>query len=270
MSDLQSKDLLPKRIVCLTEETTEWLYLLGEDWRIVGVSGFTQRPKKARYEKPRVSTFLNAKIDKILDLKPDWIVGFSDMQANIANDLIREGLPVTIYNQRSLDEIFSTLYQIAVTVGKGDLGLQKLNEMRERLDAIQVAGQQFSRRPRVYFEEWDEPKISAIRWVSELIQIAGGDNCFEAESRESGAMNRVVTDEAVIARDPEIVVGSWCGKKFLPRVVANRAGWEQITAVKTNQLYEVDSLIILQPGPASLLEGIEALHQIFKSWQSDQ
>jgi iron complex transport system substrate-binding protein len=257
----------PSRIVCLTEETTEWLYLLGEEARIVGISGYTVRPRRAREEKPRVSAFLNAKIDRILELEPDCVFGFSDLQADIAAELIRHGVQVTVFNQRSVAEIFSMLYQVAAMVGQEARGMVLLERMRARLLAIREAGQALRRRPRVYFEEWDEPHISAIRWVSELVGIAGGDDCFPELAPQSLGKNRIIADGAEIARrNPDIVVGSWCGKKFRAEKVAQRPGWEQVSAVREGQLFEIKSADILQPGPAALTDGVEQLHRIILRW----
>jgi iron complex transport system substrate-binding protein len=257
----------PSRIVCLTEETTEWLYLLGEEARIVGISGYTVRPRRAREEKPKVSAFLNAKIDKILELAPDCVFGFSDLQADIAAELIRHGVQVTVFNQRSVAEIFSMLYQVAAMVGQEARGMVLLERMRARLLAIRQAGQTLSRRPRVYFEEWDEPHISAIRWVSELVGIAGGDDCFPELATQSLGKNRIIADGAEIARrNPDIVIGSWCGKKFRAEKVAQRPGWEQVNAVRDGQLFEIKSADILQPGPAALTDGVEQLHRIILRW----
>ena len=257
----------PKRIVCLTEETTEWLYLLGQEHRIVGVSGYTVRPARARHEKPRVSAFLSAKIDKILALQPDCVLGFSDLQADIAALLIRQGVQVTVFNQRSVDEIFSMLFQVAAMVGQGEQGLALLSNMRARLQAIEVAAAQLPRRPRIFFEEWDVPHISAIRWVSELMGIAGGDDCFPELARESLGKNRIIADGAtIVARNPDIIIGSWCGKKFRPEKVAARPGWQAVNAVRTGQIFEIKSADILQPGPAALTDGVEQLHRIVMDW----
>jgi iron complex transport system substrate-binding protein len=257
----------PQRIVCLTEETTEWLYLLGEEARIVGISGYTVRPRRAREEKPKVSAFLNAKIDKILALRPDCVFGFSDLQADIAAELIRKGVQVTVFNQRSVQEIFSMLYQVAAMVGQGERGLELMQGMRERLAAIEQAARALPRRPRVFFEEWDEPHISAIRWVSELIGIAGGDDCFPELASQPLGKGRIIADGAEIARrNPDIVIGSWCGKKFRPEKVAARAGWENVAAVKNAQLFEIKSADILQPGPAALTDGVDQLHRISMNW----
>ncbi|TAM41178.1 MAG: cobalamin-binding protein [Burkholderiaceae bacterium] len=257
----------PQRIVCMTEETTEWLYLLGEEERIVGISGYTVRPRRAREEKPKVSAFINAKIDKILDLKPDCVFGFSDMQADIAAELIRRGVQVTIFNQRSVAEIFSMLEQVAAMVGQVARGQALLQAMLEKLRAIEQAAAALPRRPRVYFEEWDEPHISAIRWVSELIGIAGGDDCFPELALQAGGKNRIIADGAeVVRRNPDIIIGSWCGKKFRPEKVAARAGWQDVNAVRDGQLFEVKSADILQPGPAALSDGVAHLHRIIMAW----
>ena len=266
---MQSNQFGPQRIVCLTEETTEWLYLLGQESKIVGISGYTVRPRRAREEKPRVSAFLSAKIDKILALKPDCVFGFSDLQADIANLLIRSGIQVTVFNQRSVDVIFSMLYQVAAMVGEVNQGEIRLKQFRENLNAIQTAASNFKRRPIIYFEEWDEPRISAIRWVSELITIAGGDDCFpELAIMPMGKDRIIADDQSIVSRAPDIIIGSWCGKKFRPEKVSQRAGWESIPAVKNNQLFEIKSADILQPGPAALTDGVAQLHQIIQQWQS--
>ncbi|MDP3702261.1 MAG: cobalamin-binding protein [Hylemonella sp.] len=257
----------PQRIVCLTEETTEWLYLLGEERRIVGISGYTVRPPRARQEKPRVSAFLSAKIDKILALQPDCVFGFSDLQADIASALIRHGVQVTIFNQRSVAEIFSMMYQVAAMVGQAEPGLQRIAALQARLDAIRAAAATLPRRPRVYFEEWDEPPISAIRWVSELIGIAGGDDVFPELASQSLGKDRIVADPLEIARrSPDIIIGSWCGKKFRPEKVAARPGWQEVPAVRDRQIFDIKSADILQPGPAALSDGVEQLHQRIMAW----
>ena len=257
----------PQRIVCLTEETTEWLYLLGQEARIVGISGYTVRPRRAREEKPKVSAFINAKIDRILALRPDCVFGFSDLQADIAAELIRKGVQVTVFNQRSVGEIFSMLFQVASMVGESARALELLEAMRRRLDAIAQAAQALPRRPRVFFEEWDEPHISAIRWVSELVGIAGGDDCFPELAAQPLGKDRIIADGAeIVRRNPDIVIGSWCGKKFRPEKVAARPGWQGVNAVKNGQLFEVKSADILQPGPAALTDGVERLHRIVMEW----
>jgi len=257
----------PQRIVCLTEETTEWLYLLGQEHRIVGISGYTVRPRRARQEKPRVSAFLTAKVDQILALQPDCVFGFSDLQADIASTLIRHGVQVTVFNQRSVDEIFSVLYQVAAMVGQADEGWKRLVAMRERLQAIARTAAMLPRRPRIYFEEWDEPQISGIRWVSELLQLAGGDDCFAELGLQSLGKDRIIADGAdIVRRNPDIIIGSWCGKKFRPEKVAARAGWADVAAVRDHQLFEIKSADILQPGPAALTDGVEQLHRIVMNW----
>ncbi|MDB5946215.1 MAG: putative transporter involved in cobalamin transport, periplasmic component [Ramlibacter sp.] len=257
----------PHRIVCLTEETTEWLYLLGEEARIVGISGYTVRPRRAREEKPRVSAFLSAKIDKILALDPDCVFGFSDLQADIAAELIRKGVQVTVFNQRSVEEIFSMLFQVAAMVGQAQRGVELLQQLRARLLEIEAAGRALPRRPRVYFEEWDEPPISAIRWVSELTRIAGGDDCFPELAQMALGKDRIVADAGeIVRRNPDIIIGSWCGKKFRPEKVAGRPGWQDVNAVRSGQVFEIKSADILQPGPAALTDGVEQLHNIVLDW----
>jgi iron complex transport system substrate-binding protein len=260
-------NLFPQRIVCLTEEPTEWLYLLGEERRIVGISGYTVRPPQARLDKPRVSAFLSAKIDKIVALKPDCVIGFSDLQADIAAQLIRAGVQVTIFNQRSVAEIFSMLYQLAAMVGQAEQGMQRIKAMQQRLTAISQAAAALKRRPRVYFEEWYDPHISAIAWVSELIGIAGGDDCFPELACQPMGKDRIIADGAdIVARNPDIVFGSWCGRRFRPAHVLARPGWSEVNAVKTGQIFEIKSADILQPGPAALTDGVEQLHRIIMAW----
>ena len=257
----------PQRIVCMTEETTEWLYLLGQERRIVGISGYTVRPRRARDEKPRVRAFTSAKMDKILALQPDCVLGFSDMQADIASSLIRAGVQVTIFNQRSVLEIFSVLYQVAAMVGQGEQGLVLIAEMQRQLSVMADAAAALPRRPKIYFEEWDVPHISAIQWVSELIGIAGGDDCFPELAAQSLGKNRIIADGLrIVRRNPDIIIGSWCGKKFRPENVAARAGWGEVNAVKTGQLFEIKSADILQPGPAALTDGVAQLHRIVMDW----
>lgn len=263
----------PQRIVCLTEETTEWLYLLGQEARIVGISGYTVRPRRAREEKPKVSAFLSAKIDKILALKPDCVFGFSDLQADIAAELIRAGVQVTVFNQRSVDEVFGVLYQVAAMVGCAEEGMRRIAAMEHRLVEIQaevlLRQADGKRRPKVFFEEWDEPHISGIRWVSELFGIAGGDDVFPELAKESLGKHRIIADGAeIVRRNPDIIVGSWCGKKFRPEKVAARAGWQDVSAVKNGQLFEIKSADILQPGPAALTDGVEQMHRIVLDWMA--
>jgi iron complex transport system substrate-binding protein len=259
--------MTPQRIICLTEEPTEWLYLLGQSHRIVGISGYTVRPRRAREEKPRVSAFLSAKIDKILALKPDCVIGFSDLQADIAAQLIRAGVPVHIFNQRSVEEIFAMLYQVAALVGQAEQGLAQIAQLRANLQALSEKAAQFKRRPRVYFEEWDEPHISAIRWVSELMGLAGGDDVFPELALAPMGKDRIIADgQTIVARSPDIIIGSWCGKKFRPEKVAARAGWQDVPAVRDGQLFEIKSVDILQPGPAALTDGVAQLHRIMAQW----
>lgn len=261
----------PQRIVCLTEETTEWLYLLGQERRIVGISGYTVRPRRARDEKPRVSAFLSAKIEKIMELQPDCVLGFSDLQADIASDLVKRGVQVTIFNQRSVAEIFSMLFQLAAMVGEAEQGASRIAQMQADLCAMQSAVSARvatgARRPKVYFEEWDSPHISAIRWVSELVGIAGGDDCFPELAAQSLGKNRIIADGAeIVRRNPDIILGSWCGKKFRPENVAAREGWGAVNAVRHQQLFEIKSPDILQPGPAALTDGVATMHQIILQW----
>jgi len=259
----------PERIVCLTEETTETLYLLGEERRIVGISGYTVRPPRARREKPRVSAFLSAKNDKILELEPDLVLGFSDLQADIARDLAKAGLNVVLFNQRSVDDILSMILTLSSMVGAMDKGMRLIAELEGNLTDIRNRAKAFPRRPRVYFEEWDEPMISAIRWVSELIEIAGGEDVFKELSFSQAATGRVIADgNLVVERQPEIIFGSWCGKKYRPERVAARAGWGQIPAVRNNELHEVKSAEILQPGPAALTDGVRRIHSVLEAFFS--
>ncbi len=258
---------LPERIVCLTEETTETLYLLGEQQRIVGISGFTVRPPQARKEIPKVSAFTSAKIDKILALKPDLVLGFSDLQADIAAQLIRNAVPVHIFNQRSVEEIFAMITLLGAMVGVPQKTATLILRLETDMQAIRQSAYSLPRRPRVYFEEWDEPMISGIRWVSELIGIAGGEDCFPELASAAGAKQRIVADPGeVVRRAPDIIIGSWCGKKFQSGSVANRPDWAGIPAVRHGHLYEIKSPDILQPGPAALTDGLRQLHAIIKGW----
>jgi iron complex transport system substrate-binding protein len=256
-----------QRIVCLTEETTEWLYLLGQEHRIAGISGYTVRPARARAEKPRVSAFLSAKIDKILALEPDCVLGFSDLQADIAAALIRHGIQVTVFNQRSVAQIVAMMEQVAAMVGESAQASQKIAAICYQLQSIETAAKAIARRPRVYFEEWDTPPISAIRWVSELVGIAGGDDCFPELAQQPLGKDRIIADsQEIVRRNPDIIIGSWCGKKFRPATVAARAGWQDVNAVRTGQIFEIKSADILQPGPAALTDGVAQLHRIVMDW----
>jgi iron complex transport system substrate-binding protein len=257
----------PTRIVCLTEETTETLYLLGEDARIVGISGFTVRPPRARREKPRVSAFTSAKIDKIIELDPDLVLGFSDLQADIAAELIRAGIEVHVFNHRSVGEILRMISTLGGMIGCEARATALVDDLQAGVEQVRRAAAAFARRPRVYFEEWDEPQISGIRWVSELVGIAGGDDVFPELARESLGKNRIIADPLEVPRRaPDIIFGSWCGKKFRPESVATRAGWGDVPAVRDGLLFEVKSSIILQPGPAALTDGLRELHSRIAAW----
>ena len=249
----------PQRIVCLTEETTETLYLLGEGDRVVGVSGYTVRPPEAR-RKPRVSAFINARFDKIDALRPDLILAFSDLQADIAAELIRRGYMVVTFNQRSVDEILQTIVMIGALVGRGDRAEALAAGLAKGLDEIRAAGARLPRRPRVFFEEWDAPIISGIRWVEELIEIAGGQPIFPELRSASLAKQRIVSPSDVVARDPEVIVASWCGKAVKKKAIVEREGWDSVSAIRADRIHEIKSTYILQPGPASLTEGVRQLH----------
>ncbi|HYL32378.1 MAG TPA: cobalamin-binding protein [Stellaceae bacterium] len=254
----------PQRIVCLTEETVETLYLLGEQDRIVGISGYTVRPPQARRDKPRVSAFNSANINKIVALEPDLVLAFSDIQANIVADLIRRGIAVHAFNQRTLAEIFAMIRTLGVLVGAGERADTLARSYEERVAAARAARP--SRRPKVFFEEWDDPLISGIGWVSELIEAAGGVDIFPELASGRAAKDRVVTAADVVARAPDIVIGSWCGKKFRPEKVAARSGFDTLPAVRAGALYEIKSSLILQPGPAALTDGLDAIQRIIAAW----
>ncbi len=259
----------PERIVCLTEETTETLYLLEEDWRIVGISGFTVRPPEARQQKPVVSSFEKGRIPEILALNPDLVLGFSDVQANIAAQLIAEGIDVHVFNHRTVAGILRMIRMLGAMIGcpaKADTLTKCLIENLES----QRANSSTRRRPRVYFEEWNDPLITGIGWVSELIELAGGSDVFADLATESLAKNRVVGESDVVRRSPDIIIGSWCGKPFRPNVVRQRPGWEQVPAVQNGHIWEIDSSIILQPGPAALTDGLERLHKLITQWRDAQ
>lgn len=257
----------PRRIVCLTEEPTEVLYALGEQDRIVGISGFTVRPPIARKDKPKVSAFTSAKIDEILRLEPDFVVGFSDIQADIASALIRHGVEVWISNHRGVDGILDYVRRLGALVGAADKANAYTDDLRRGLDAIAAQAATLPRRPKVYFEEWDEPQITAIRWVSELIGIAGGDDIFPERAASSLAKGRILEDpDEVIRRAPDLILGSWCGKKFRPEKVAARPGWDVIPAVRDGALHEIKSPIVLQPGPAALTDGVREIARIVRAW----
>lgn len=260
-----------ERIVCMTEETTETLYALGAEDRIVGISGFTVRPPRARKEKPKVSAFTSAKIDKILALNPDLVLGFSDLQADIAADLIRNGIAVHVFNHRSVPGILGMIRTLGGFIGEQEKAASYAAKLERGIAAIKNETGAEMRRPKVYFEEWDDPLISGIRWVSELISIAGGDDCFPELAKESLGKYRIIADpDRVTERSPDIIIGSWCGKKFRPERVAERPGWNVIPAVCDGEVHEIKSAVILQPGPAALTDGVSQLRQLIRAWQSRQ
>jgi iron complex transport system substrate-binding protein len=258
----------PQRIVCLTEETVETLYLLGEDARIVGVSGYAVRPARVRREKPRVSAFISADIDKILALAPDLVLTFSDLQADIVAALIRRGVAVHAFNQRDLAGIFAMIRTVGALVGASAKAEALAASLEQRVADVRARAVQLARRPRVYFEEWDEPMISGIGWVSELVAAAGGIDVFAALATQPSAKDRVVSAGAVIAAAPDIIIGSWCGKKFVPARVAARPGFADVPAVRRGWLREIKSPLILQPGPAALTDGLDALEKIIAEWSA--
>ncbi len=251
----------PRRIVCLTEETTETLYLLGEEHRIVGVSGYTSRPPEAR-QKPRVSAFTSAKFDKIIELRPDLVLAFSDLQADITRELLARGLNVFAFNQRSVAEILEMILTLARITSVPEKGAALVERLQAELRMIAASAARFRHRPSVFFEEWKDPLISGIRWVEELIEIAGGEPIFRELWTQASAKNRIVDLAAVIGRDPEIIAASWCGMKVNKDAIRSRDGWAEISAVRHGHIYEIKSTYILQPGPAALTEGVRQLHAI--------
>jgi len=260
-------DSFPSRIVCLTEEPTEVLYALGEERRIVGISGFTVRPARARREKPKVAAFTSARLPEILALEPDLAIGFSDIQADIAAALIRNGVEVWISNHRSIAGILAYVRRLGAMVGAHERADRYAAGLEAHVEAVRERAAGLPRRPRVYFEEWDDPPISGIRWVCELIRVAGGDDIFPERAASSLARGRILEDPAeVVARAPDIVFGSWCGKKFRPERVAARPGWDAVPAVRTGALHEIKSPIVLQPGPAALTDGLDAMHAVIAAW----
>lgn len=261
----------PQRIVCLTEEPTETLYLLGEQDRIVGISGFTVRPKQARKDKPKVSAFTSAKIGKILDLKPDLVVGFCDLQADIAAELIRAGVTVLIFNHRSVEEILNMILVLGSMVGAAGKADSLVRSYQRKIESLQASNASESLKPSVYFEEWDDPQITGIRWAGELIEIAGGIDCFADLHCASLGKDRILADPLeVVRRAPDIIIGSWCGKKFRPEKVAARDGWMNVPAVRDAELYEIKSVDILQPGPAALSDGLDQMVAIISQWKDKQ
>ena len=257
-----------ERIVCLTEETVETLYLLGEERRIVGVSGYAVRPARVRKEKPRVSSFISADVEKILALDPDLVLTFSDLQADIAAELIRRSVAVHAFNQRDVAGILAMIRTLGALVGAAAKADALAADLARRLDAARERAAGLARRPRVYFEEWDDPMISGIRWVAELVEIAGGIDVFPDLSKRKNAKDRIVSPPELIAAAPDIIIGSWCGKKFVPAKVAARPGFAAIPAVRGGFLREIKSTLILQPGPAALTDGLDALIGIVAEWAS--
>jgi iron complex transport system substrate-binding protein len=255
----------PSRIVCLTEETTETLYLLGEGDRIVGVSGYTVRPPEAR-KKPRVSAFLSARFEKIVALEPDLILAFSDLQADITSELIKRGYPVFTFNQRSVQEILQMIRVLGGIVGVADKAATLADELERGLDRIRESAAQLPRRPRVYFEEWDDPLISGIRWVEELVEIAGGEPVFPQLRQAGLAKDRIVSHAQVIEAAPDVIIGSWCGKPVRKEKILARPGWNNVPAIQNEQVYEVKSTFILQPGPAALTDGVAKVHEIIRTF----
>ena len=258
----------PERIVCLTEETVETLYLLGEERRIVGVSGYAVRPARVRKEKPRVSAFISADFEKVLALEPDLVLTFSDLQADIAAELIRRNIAVHAFNHRDVAGIFDMIRTLGALVGATDKAETLARSLERRIEDTRTRAAALERRPRVYFEEWDEPMISGIHWVAELIEIAGGIEVFPALSMQKNARDRIVSAPELIAAAPDIIVGSWCGKKFVPAKVAARPGFAAVPAVRDGFLREIKSPLILQPGPAALTDGLDALAGIITEWAS--
>lgn len=256
----------PSRIVCLTEETVETLYLLGEQDRIVGVSGYVVRPPQARRDKVRVSAFTSANVDRILALEPDLVLTFCDLQADIAAALIRRGLNIHSFNQRSIAGILDMVRMLGAMVDAGGRADEFVGKLEKRLAEAASRAARLPKRPRVFFEEWDDPLISGIGWVSELVEIAGGVDIFADRRNQSAAKDRIVTLDEVIAREPDLIIGSWCGKKFRPERVAARDGFDRIPAVEHQDLYEIKSSLILQPGPAALTDGLAELQRIIERW----
>jgi iron complex transport system substrate-binding protein len=268
---MNEHDPFPHRIVCLTEEPTEVLYALGEEHRIVGISGFTVRPPRARKEKPKVSAFTSAKVGEILALEPDLVIGFSDIQADIARELIRAGVEVWISNHRSVEGILAYIRRLGAMVGAHEKAGRYAQRAEAHLAQVRAVAATWPRRPKVYFEEWDEPIITGIRWVAELIGIAGGEDLFPELAREPLARQRILADGGeVVRRAPDIILGSWCGKRFRPERVAGRPGWDAVPAVRSGSLHEIKSPLILQPGPAALFDGLDAIHGVIADWMARQ
>jgi len=255
-------DRYPRRIVCLTEETTETLYLLGQGDRVVGVSGYTVRPPEAR-QKPKISAFINARFDKIEALRPDLVLAFSDLQADLSAELVRRGIAVITFNQRSVAEILQMIRMLGGLVGCQSEASQLADRLERDLDRVRESGSRFASRLRTFFEEWDEPLISGIRWVEELVEVAGGAPIFPELANAKLARDRIVDPAEVARRDPEVVFASWCGKRMKKTTIVGRPGWDRVSAVRHDRIFEVKSTYILQPGPASLTEGLRQLHETF-------
>ncbi len=263
-------DPFPHRIVCLTEEPTEVLYALGEQDRIVGISQFTVRPPKARRDKPKVSGFTSARIEKIINLEPDLVVGFSDIQAEIARELIKAGIEVWISNHRTVEGILGYVRRLGAMIGAAPAANALAAELAEHVDSVAKQAVLLPARPRVYFEEWDDPMISGIGWVSEIIEIAGGVDIFADHARSALARGRIIADPLeVVRRRPDLLLASWCGKKYQPETVWARPGWDQLDPVQRRRAYEIPAEIILQPGPASLTDGLNTIHSIICEWAND-
>ena len=259
----------PNRIICLTEETTEILYELGAEDLIVGISGYTVRPKRARKEKPRVSAFSSAKIDKIIELKPDLVLGFSDIQSDICSELIKNGINVLCFNQRSVEEILNVINLLGRIINQADKAENYVKKIKIKLDQISRSSNKLQVRPKVYFEEWNDPLITGIKWVSELIEIAGGIDIFKNKSFEPLALNRIIKNPSTIVKEnPDIIIGSWCGKKLKKEEITFRDGWDKINAVQNDQVYEIKSPLILQPGPAALTDGLDEIFKIILKWEN--
>ena len=261
------KSIYPERIICLTEETTETIYLLGEQKRIIGISGFTVRPPIARKEKKKVCTFIDANIDEIISLDPDLVIGYSDIQADIALKLIKRGITVWINNYRDINGIFKMIGQIGMLVNQIEKSTNLIKDIKANLEVVKKKVKSFKIKPKIYFEEWYDPIITNIQWVSEIIELCGGKNIFPASKKESLAKDRIIKNsDLVIEKNPDIILVSWCGKQFKKERLVNRKGWDKINAVKNDNVYEISSDIILQPGPASLTEGVNIIFNIIKEW----
>jgi iron complex transport system substrate-binding protein len=262
---------LPRRIVCLTTETVEVIYALGEQDRIAGISGYTVFPKEARKEKPKVFAFTSGDLNKILAVQPDLVLTFSNLQADISRELIQAGVPVYAFNQRSVDDILGMIATVGRLVGAEEKALAMVAELEAIIADTRAEAEKLPRQPRVYFEEWDDPQISGIRWASEMIEIAGGIDIFADRARHQSAKERILADPLeVVRRAPDIIIGSWCGKHFRPERVASREGWQGVPAVANAQIHELKSAVILNPGPVAIREGLPALLKLFEAWAAQR